>query len=156
MQKILVELYKLSARLREFESRLFLKKESLRATLQKNGKNRDSCDSDSRSRHNLTCMLYKEDISAKKVINFLLHLDVRQLYKSCPPLHSDRQPNKDQRNRPPLQNCTDYSCLARASYWSDLRHLELLSCHSLADCHHMDTGFVCSRDVVKEEDGMSC
>ena len=29
-----------------------LKKESLRATLQKNGKNRDSCDSDSRSRHN--------------------------------------------------------------------------------------------------------
>ena len=35
----------------EFESRLFLKKESLLAT-QKKGQNRDSCDSNSRSRHN--------------------------------------------------------------------------------------------------------
>ena len=42
----------ISDRLREFGSRTFLKKESLRATLQKNGQNRDSCDSDSRTRHN--------------------------------------------------------------------------------------------------------
>ena len=42
----------ISDRLRVFGSWLFLKKESLRATLQKNGQNRDSCNSDSRSRHN--------------------------------------------------------------------------------------------------------
>jgi len=54
------------------------------------------------------------------------------------------------------QNCTDYSCLARASYWSDLRHLELLSCHSLADCHHMDTGFVCSRSGSSKRGFCEC
>ena len=42
----------ISDRLREFGSQLFLKKESLQATLQKNGQNRNSCDSDSRSQHN--------------------------------------------------------------------------------------------------------
>ena len=53
----------LCARLREFESRLFFKKESLQVTLQKTGKNRDSCDSDSRNQYNPSCRIYFDGLS---------------------------------------------------------------------------------------------
>ena len=48
--------------MREFESRLFFKKESLQVTLQKTGQNRDSCDSDSRNQYNpKACETWKMD-----------------------------------------------------------------------------------------------